>query len=207
MAPYSFPVLPAANVRPPQARETTTRSGQPPTCDAAMPPNRTSRPGIIPENLIVNWRPSNPHDAPRTLLRRPATACEACRAAKAKCSGKQGCDRCTTRGFVCTYKSHVAVNRCPPSGEVAQSPPTHGMSPMQENSQGVPAVVSAGYIAAEVSPTSTEDQPRDGLESITPAGGTNVLQYQSISPVKLGPQALAPEVSRLGVVLFCATVD
>lgn len=161
-----------------------------------MPPNRTPRPGNIPENLIVNWRPSNPHDAPRTLLRRPVTACDACRAAKAKCSGKQGCDRCTTRGLLCTYKSQVAANRCPPSGDVVQTPSTQAMSPMQEINQGVPAVISAGYIAAEGSPSSTDGQPSDSLESVTPAGGTNVLQHQSIHPVNLSIQATALEVSQ-----------
>lgn len=171
-----------------------------------MPPNRTSRPGNIPENLIVNWRPSTPHDAPRTLLRRPVTACDACRAAKAKCSGKQGCDRCTTRGLVCKYKSQVAVKRCPPSRDVTNSPSTQAMSPTQEINQGVPAVVPVGYIAAERSPSSTGYQPSDGLESITTAGGTDVLQHQSTHAVNRGPQATAPEVSLLGLVLFCAPV-
>lgn len=171
-----------------------------------MPPNRTSRPGTIPENLIVNWRPSNHRDGPRTLLRRPVTACDACRTAKAKCSGKQGCDRCTARGLVCTYKFQVAVNRCPPSGDVAQSPSTQAISPTQEINQGVPAVVSVDYIAAESSPRYTHDQPSDDLESVTPAGGTNVLQHQSIHPVDWGPQATALEVSLHRLVLFCAPV-
>lgn len=186
------------------SRATTTSSEQSPTCDAAMPPNRTSRPRIIPENLIVNWRPSNLGDGPRTLLRRPVTACDACRVAKAKCSGKQGCDRCTTRGLVCTYKSQVAVNRCPPSGDMAQSPSTQAMSPTQEINQGMPAVVPVGYIAAEDSPTSTECQPNDDLQSIMPEGGTNVLQHQSIQLVNWDPQASGWEVSVLGLVLFCA---
>lgn len=177
---------------------------QPPTCNAAMPPNRTSRTDNIPENLIVNWRPPNPHDAPRTLLRRPVTACDACRAAKAKCSGKQGCDRCTARGLVCTYKSRVAASRCPPSGDGVQTPSTQAMSPTQEINQGVPAVVPVGHSALENSPSSTDDQPSAGLEYIAPAGGTSVLQHQSIHPVNWGPRATALEVSVLGIVLFCA---
>lgn len=181
--------------------------GQPPTCEAAMPPNRTSRPGIIPENLIVNWRPSNRHDGPRTLLRRPVTACDACRTAKAKCSGNQGCDRCTIRGLVCTYKSQVAAKRCPPSGDVVQTLSTQAISPTQEINQGLPAVVSVGYIAAENSPRYTDDQPSDGLESVTPAGGTTVLQHQSIHPVNWGPEATALEVGVLNLVLSCAPVD
>lgn len=210
MAPCSFPGLPPCcqHVRPLQvpSRATTNSSGQPPTCDAAMPPSRTSRPGIIPENLIVNWRPSNLHDGPRTLLRRPVTACDACRTAKAKCTGKQGCDRCTTRGLVCTYKSQVAVNRCPPSRDETQSPSTQAMSPMQEINQGVPAIVPVGYIAAESSPSSTGYQPSDSLESITTAGGPNALQHQSIHAVNWVPQATAPEVSLLGLVIFCTPV-
>lgn len=100
------------------------------------------------------------------------------------------------------YKSQVAANRCPPSGDVVQTPSTQAMSPMQEINQGVPAVVSAGSIAAEASPSSTDDQPSDSLESITPAGGTNVLQHQSIYPVNLGLHATALEVSLLDLVIF-----
>lgn len=189
-----------------QSRATTTSSGQPPTFDAAMPPNRTSRPRNIPENLIVNWRPLNPGDAPRTLLRRPVTACDACRAAKAKCSGKQGCDRCTTRGLVCTYKSQAAADRGPPSGDSVQTPSRQAMSPTQGINKGGPAVDPVGCIAAETSPSSTNDQPSDSPDSITPAGGTTALQQQSIHPVIWGPQATALRVSILGLVLFGAPV-
>lgn len=210
MAPCSFPELPPCcqHVRPLQisSRATIISSGQPPTFDAAMPPNRTSRPGNIPENLIVNWRPSNLRDGPRTLLRRPVTACDACRTAKAKCSGRQGCDRCTTRGLVCTYKSQVAVDRCPPSGDVARSPSTQAISSTQEINQRVPAVDSVGYIAAESSPRYMDNPPSDDLESVSPAGGTTVLQHQSIHPVDWGPQATALEVSVLGLVLLFAPV-
>lgn len=165
-------------VSPLPAQVVTTSSGPSLTCDAAMPPNRTSRPRSIPENLIVNWRPSDLRDAAKPLLRRPVTACDACRTAKAKCSGRQGCDRCTARGLVCTYTSHADPNRCPPRVDGVQPP-------------SMAAVVPAGSSSAGDSPSSA------GLESITPAGWANDLQHQSI---------ITLDVSGLETALFCVSI-
>lgn len=52
-----------------------------------MPPNRTFRPRTIPEDLNVNWRPSDLLDGVRLTLRRPVTACDASRTAKEKHMG------------------------------------------------------------------------------------------------------------------------
>lgn len=67
-------------------------------------------------------------------------------------------------------------------------------------------MVPVGYIAAENPPSSMDDQPSDGLESITPAGRTGVLQHQITHPVDWDPQATVLEVSVLSLVLFCAPV-
>lgn len=70
-----------------------------------MPPNRkarTSRNGGIPGDFILNWR--NPGAGmKKPVVRRPMTACEGCRMAKAKCNGQPTCSRCIDRGLVCTY--------------------------------------------------------------------------------------------------------
>ncbi|KAL3481332.1 hypothetical protein BJX99DRAFT_163634 [Aspergillus californicus] len=66
---------------------------------------RRSRTGDIPQSLIQNWQ-STAAEGARPVVRRPATACEACRTAKVKCTGHQSaCERCTSRGIRCQYSS------------------------------------------------------------------------------------------------------
>lgn len=73
-----------------------------------MAPNSTARksPGVqkksIPGTQILDWQ-STASTRPR--VRRPVTACESCRSAKAKCSGQSNCDRCVKRGLQCKFKS------------------------------------------------------------------------------------------------------
>ncbi|EIT81835.1 hypothetical protein AO1008_08037 [Aspergillus oryzae 100-8] len=62
----------------------------------------TSRRKQIPGTLVLNWQ-SPETQASKPLIRRPMTACEACRAAKVKCNGHRSCERCTSRGLHCTY--------------------------------------------------------------------------------------------------------
>ncbi|KAI1462851.1 hypothetical protein F4805DRAFT_472067 [Annulohypoxylon moriforme] len=70
---------------------------------------RNPRIGDIPQDYMSNWQcPSA--EGLRTLVRRPMTACEACRAMKAKCDGKQSCRRCTTRGIACRYPTNKAAD-------------------------------------------------------------------------------------------------
>lgn len=169
-----------------------------------MPPNRTSRPRSIPENLIVNWRPSNPRDAAKPLLRRPVTACDACRTAKARCSGKQGCDRCTTRGLACTYTSQVASNRGPPTEDSVRPPSMQATWPMQGITQGVPA----GSPTSGDSPSSTECQPSSGQQPTIPADCTTGLQHQHvIHPVNCDTVDNAMDVSVPDIVLLCTSVS
>lgn len=75
-----------------------------------MAPNRnthSSRTGQIPGNFILNWQSSGSpgRGTSKPRVRRPITACAACRAAKVKCNGdgQQDCRQCATRGLVCTY--------------------------------------------------------------------------------------------------------
>ncbi|KAE8367278.1 hypothetical protein BDV27DRAFT_76110 [Aspergillus caelatus] len=62
----------------------------------------TSRRKQIPGTLVLNWQ-SPETQASKPLIRRPMTACEACRTAKVKCNGQRSCERCRTRGLHCTY--------------------------------------------------------------------------------------------------------
>jgi hypothetical protein len=60
---------------------------------------RGSRKGDIPHNFVQKWRSSEP----KQLVRRPMTACHACRTARVRCDNQPQCDRCTTRDIVCKY--------------------------------------------------------------------------------------------------------
>lgn len=172
-----------------------------------MPPNRTSRPRSIPQNLIVNWRPSDLRDAAKPVLRRPVTACDACRTAKSKCSGKKDCDRCSARGLNCTYASQTVLHHSPPRGDSAQPPPTPATWPMYDTSaQGVPANVHASSTAAGNPPNSTNYQPSAALESSAPAGRANDLQDQSIRRIKSGPINITSGVSSLNIISFRAAL-
>lgn len=171
-----------------------------------MPPNRTSRPRHIPENLLVNWRPSDLRDGAKPRLRRPVTACDACRTAKAKCSGKQGCDRCATRGLVCAYTSQAAADHCPPRGDSVQTPSMQPTWPVQDITEGVHAVAPHGSVAAQDSEGSAGHQASADLEFVTPAGWTSGLQHQSVHPVSWDPIDFTLDVSVLDIVLSWASL-
>ncbi|KAI1441716.1 hypothetical protein F5Y02DRAFT_289927 [Annulohypoxylon stygium] len=64
--------------------------------------SRNARKGDIPRDYMSNWQCPGA-DGLSTLVRRPMTACEACRAMKAKCDGQQPCQRCSTRSIACRY--------------------------------------------------------------------------------------------------------
>ncbi|KAJ5114105.1 hypothetical protein N7456_002639 [Penicillium angulare] len=53
----------------------------------------------IPGTQVLDWRARTT----RPRLRRPMTACQACRSAKAKCNGQSKCQRCKKRGIACVF--------------------------------------------------------------------------------------------------------
>ncbi|TEY29567.1 hypothetical protein BOTCAL_0941g00010 [Botryotinia calthae] len=67
-------------------------------------PNRLPEKSGVPRGFILNWQSSKAQGA-KPLIRRPITACEACRAAKVKCNAKSDCQRCRNRGIKCLYTS------------------------------------------------------------------------------------------------------
>lgn len=87
-----------------------------------MAPNRHvrgSHAGEIPDNLTLSWQSSAataPHTKPR-LVRRPKTACEACRTAKIKCNGQNDCNQCIARGIICKYAAKGSSHKSPGSEE------------------------------------------------------------------------------------------
>ncbi|KAL4744992.1 hypothetical protein BDW72DRAFT_187556 [Aspergillus terricola var. indicus] len=80
----------------------------PPKMPLTPQQRRKSRNKEIPLNLIQTWQCPGSEGA-RPVVRRPITACDACRAAKVKCTGLQNaCDRCTGRGLPCKYTTPSA---------------------------------------------------------------------------------------------------
>ncbi|KAF2823434.1 hypothetical protein CC86DRAFT_67563 [Ophiobolus disseminans] len=70
---------------------------------------RGSRKGEIPHNFILKWQSSGP----KPLVRRPMTACQACRTGKVKCDNQPQCDRCTSRNIICRYTNIGALDTPP----------------------------------------------------------------------------------------------
>ncbi|KAJ5693029.1 hypothetical protein N7462_002452 [Penicillium macrosclerotiorum] len=64
--------------------------------------SRQSRKRHIPGTQTLRW-PSPESRVSKPHVRRPMTACEACRTAKVKCNGQRVCDRCKDRKLHCTY--------------------------------------------------------------------------------------------------------
>lgn len=84
---------------------------------------RHSRKSDVPHEYIRNWQFSRGRGA-KPLVRRPPTACEACRAAKVKCNGAQPvCGRCTDRGIMdCRYTAPSSSDKSEPSAAAPPSP-------------------------------------------------------------------------------------
>lgn len=161
-----------------------------------MPPNRTSRPRSVPDSLIVNWRASDPRDGAQPLVRRPVTACDACRSAKVKCGGKQDCGRCVSRGLVCSFASRAAQKSSLPAGDGVQPPSTHAAWP-QDVAQEEPMIDA---VHSRGSQTDMEYQRAADKENFAAEGGMNGGQNDSVRHIDLGPIDLTSDVS-LGAVL------
>lgn len=136
---------------------------------APMSPSRKKQ---IPGTLVLNWQPSE-RQAAKPVMRRPMTACEACRAAKVKCNGQNTCERCKTRGLRCSYspalnaqneagqgighsrkstRDRSGTTRSPSNGQVM--PPT-SLSTSQNQTQSDPMSVDMTgnpFAMAETSP-------------------------------------------------------
>lgn len=86
------------------------------------------RRGRLPGTLILDWQSAETRAA-RPLVRKPATACEACRLAKVRCDAAQpDCARCRNRGTQCLYSFRSVTGAptvpiaTPPSSTSQDSP-------------------------------------------------------------------------------------
>ncbi|KAM0809742.1 hypothetical protein AB5N19_10089 [Seiridium cardinale] len=94
----------------------------------------------IPGTSVFNWQsPETPGTRP--LIRRPATACEPCRNAKAKCDGNRQCDRCKSRGHRCTYATTRTYKDKAPNDRQL-TPSTSSSRPGTSNNDMVPEPTS-----------------------------------------------------------------
>lgn len=100
---------------------------------------RASRKGEIPGKFIQKWQSSGTR-AKKPLVRRPMTACQACRTAKVKCDGQEECERCTSRGIVCKYTVTETAETLPPHRLT-------GVASSQNISQAVPEQMSIDWDA------------------------------------------------------------
>ena len=100
---------------------------------------RTSRKREVPRAFILNWQCPGTREA-KPLVRRPMTACEACRIAKVKCNGQQECDRCTRRGISCRYTD--ASSRNPDLSQMSPRRTSTDASPSLSQTQTTPEEMS-----------------------------------------------------------------
>lgn len=124
-----------------------------------VPMSSQSRKKQIPGTLVLNWQ-SPERQAAKPLMRRPMTACEACRAAKVKCNGQRACERCKNRGLRCSYSpalnapgeaGHGVSNRRKSTGD--RSAPTRSPS----NGQIIPpSSLSASQSQTQSDPISVD---------------------------------------------------
>ncbi|KAL4995729.1 hypothetical protein BDV10DRAFT_173966 [Aspergillus recurvatus] len=112
----------------------------PPKMPLTPQQRRKSRNKGIPLNLIQTWQCPGSEGA-RPVVRRPITACDACRSAKVKCTGLQNaCDRCTGRGLPCKYTTPLSSS---PSMASSASPPNTSSSSTSSNHQSPATAATA----------------------------------------------------------------
>lgn len=100
-----------------------------------------SRKNQIPGTLVLNWQAPDTQTSKPTV-RRPMTACEACRTAKVKCNGQRACERCRNRGLLCSYRPLPNS----PSGANNQERERHGSI----GDQSVSATSSTGSNSSSI---------------------------------------------------------
>lgn len=214
------PRLPLPNIdTPPVVDPTYLERPEPQSWETlshfSMPPNRSVRPSGIPNHFVVNWwKPEARGGAKPPLVRRPMTACENCRTAKVRYNGRQDCQRCTTRGLVCTYlaASPVPDRRPPPRQTVdsAHSVPTSSSAPPPPSVSSMhvtrpalaqPSPSSAGIDAIAISTTAAPPyldgvgcRPGADLATMASADPAGIPCNHSVDQFEWGG-ALNPNVS------------
>jgi hypothetical protein len=134
---------------------------------------RASRKREIPRNFILNWQCPGTQGA-KPLVRRPMTACEACRIAKVKCNGQQECDRCNSRGIYCRYttpaKGHADRSRrnTLDTSSNASTPPSQTAPEQISMVQTIDSTdpFSIDNVAYEQTPDNVVDWPKEMVNQV-----------------------------------------
>lgn len=116
------------------------------------------RRGRLPGTLILDWQSAETRAA-RPLVRKPVTACDACRLAKVRCDAAQpDCVRCRNRGSQCLYSFRAVTDA--PTVPIVRPPSSTGRD---SPSRTVPLAHS---------PDQTTMNPRIDSGPSSPADGT-----------------------------------
>lgn len=108
--------------------------------------------------MVLNWQPVEGQSS-KTLIRRPMTACEACRSAKIKCNGQRDCERCKKRGLHCSYNPSVNAHTEPEHGVSNPSTSTGNQATSMGQMQSDPMSVEMSNNPFAVSETGPEMMP------------------------------------------------
>lgn len=131
---------------------------------------RGSRTGEIPHNFILKWQSSGP----KPLIRRPMTACQACRTAKVKCDNQPQCHRCNSRDIVCRYTNIDALDTPPPSNLSSAIDIASPSILTQTTPEEIP--IDSNNVPTHLSmDTTTYDQAFETMADWTPDGGHQAL--------------------------------
>ncbi|KAM3512509.1 hypothetical protein MY11210_003852 [Beauveria gryllotalpidicola] len=135
-----------------------------------------SHTALIPDDFMVRWQGSKIRGT--KAVRRPTTACQACRASKVKCEGKQRCRRCISRGIACVYPKPKSKLKSTDSGTNAavEASTQHAHVPAVMDDQCVtwppppPPALTTGNTTQRATESSSSD---DGLSLSQNFSGIN----------------------------------
>ncbi|KZV61755.1 hypothetical protein PENSPDRAFT_693126 [Peniophora sp. CONT] len=92
----------SGSISPPQADST-------PTCDRPVLSQSNSAPIVTTTEIPTHIRRAGSSRSALAPRIRANQACERCRKARTKCSGKNPCERCTDKGFKCEFASQTRL--------------------------------------------------------------------------------------------------
>jgi hypothetical protein len=123
-----------------------------------------SHTGLISDDFITKWQSGKIRGT--KAVRRPTTACQACRASKVRCEGKQRCRRCILRGIACIYIKPKSKLKSTDSGTNAalQASTQHAHVPAVMDDQCVtwpplPLLTTATTTQRATDSSSSDDDP------------------------------------------------
>jgi hypothetical protein len=133
---------------------------------------RGSRKSNIPHDFILKWQSSGP----KPLVRRPITACQACRIARVKCDNQPQCERCLSRNIVCRYTTLGALDTPLPSKPSSATDAAQPIAPLPTTRAEIP--VDLGTTDAtnlHSMGTTTYDEAFEAMADWSPDAGDQAL--------------------------------